>query len=623
MAGEIEEPFSINFRADSLHSGSVSFGRFENEPLSWERRSSFSHNRYLEEVEKCSTPGLVVEKKAYFEAHFKKKGHLQPGLSVCHYGTRCQVSENDGLENNSDREEFEHVDEDGHYAHFDENPQGSEYPGDYEVTKCERADPDGSEYHQECEGAECEIEDSSVLFSYPKMEPSLTVDDVLWDNVVDCIKSETIHQTETGCDKFSLSNDESGIEINKNHDGNAVNADKSSRSIDLSPKTEQEEKIDKPNLERLRTSSPKLKHVTEFKPSKAKMICKSTIAHGQRNIPGGVSKSPAKNLGRRDREAPRRIDSAKQSSNAAIPSVPSVRSTPKIEDSRGMKGKLVHENKSGEKELKGKKFGDSLLSSLNAEPRGRKTASRTNRAVSCTKPAAKSSAASFSFKSDERAERRKEFYQKLEEKMHAKEAEMNKIQARTQEKTEAEIKKLRKSLNFKATPMPSFYHVAVPPGSDGGKAVYNKTKVTKLRSKTSSSGNGDSSGLSSHLEAGNDQDPTASASVNTIESLDLSGETDCATSKLSEAPNPLTNKVCSPEASARNNVSKKKEKERDASQLKHRVSESNKVAKCQGVDGKQRSGVQRSSNNMARKGVKGIGIGSNAGMGHLTVRVSS
>lgn len=36
---------------------------------------------------------------------------------------------------------------------------------------------------------------------------------------------------------------------------------------------------------------------------------------------------------------------------------------------------------------------------------------RTNRAVSCTKPAAKSSAASFSFKSDERAERRKEVKQ--------------------------------------------------------------------------------------------------------------------------------------------------------------------------------------------------------------------
>ncbi|XP_057948525.1 protein WVD2-like 7 isoform X2 [Malania oleifera] len=51
---------------------SVSFGRFVNDSLSWERWSSFSPNKYLEEVEKCSTPGSVAQKKAYFEAHYKK-----------------------------------------------------------------------------------------------------------------------------------------------------------------------------------------------------------------------------------------------------------------------------------------------------------------------------------------------------------------------------------------------------------------------------------------------------------------------------------------------------------------------------------------------------------------------
>ncbi|XP_027360238.1 protein WVD2-like 7 isoform X2 [Abrus precatorius] len=51
---------------------SVSFGRFENDSLSWERWSSFSPNKYLEEVEKCATPGSVAQKRAYFEAHYKK-----------------------------------------------------------------------------------------------------------------------------------------------------------------------------------------------------------------------------------------------------------------------------------------------------------------------------------------------------------------------------------------------------------------------------------------------------------------------------------------------------------------------------------------------------------------------
>lgn len=60
-----------------MHSDSVSFGRFESESLSWEKRSSFSRNQYLEEVEKYSTPGSVTKKKAYLEAHFKKKAFLQ------------------------------------------------------------------------------------------------------------------------------------------------------------------------------------------------------------------------------------------------------------------------------------------------------------------------------------------------------------------------------------------------------------------------------------------------------------------------------------------------------------------------------------------------------------------
>ncbi|KAL3511392.1 hypothetical protein ACH5RR_030793 [Cinchona calisaya] len=51
---------------------SVSFGRFVSESLAWEKWSSFSQNRYLEEAEKYSKPGSVAEKKAYFEAHYKK-----------------------------------------------------------------------------------------------------------------------------------------------------------------------------------------------------------------------------------------------------------------------------------------------------------------------------------------------------------------------------------------------------------------------------------------------------------------------------------------------------------------------------------------------------------------------
>ncbi|WOL05025.1 hypothetical protein Cni_G13748 [Canna indica] len=84
------------------------------------------------------------------------------------------------------------------------------------------------------------------------------------------------------------------------------------------------------------------------------------------------------------------------------------------------------------------------------------------------------------FRCSDRAQKRKEFYSMLGQKHQALEEEKTQFEARMREEQEAALKEFRRSLIFKANPMPGFYHEGPPPKVELKKIPPTRAKSPKF-----------------------------------------------------------------------------------------------------------------------------------------------
>ncbi|KAI9125249.1 hypothetical protein K1719_003865 [Acacia pycnantha] len=409
---------------------SVSFGRFENDSVSWEKWSTFSPNKYLEEVEKCATHGSVAQKKAYFEAHYKKIAARQAELlsqeketdkdalksededgedqsGICRADAEFDASDN--------KKSIEGIKQETHS--FDSSEGDFAVSGDYQISSVDRENKqlecrsDSSQVEKPEEEEMTTIEAQDLKESSPELDKEIVM----------ASEAEPKHVT-TGNRKINTAKAKKKPVLPSSNVAH-VSSPRSLRSTTVPTKTpafaSSTRKGNSSTGENKRIANKALHMSLSFGPSKPDPSPLTSMRKS----------SIMEKMG--DKEIVKRTFKTFQSIN--------------LPKTSGEERSLVR------KQIPSRMTEPRLQKSMPL----RKENGRPTKADSINKISGNAVRASGSLKSDMRAEKGKEFPKKIEEKSNSKEAERVPLQSKLKEQREAENKKVKH--NFKATPLPAFY----------------------------------------------------------------------------------------------------------------------------------------------------------------------
>ncbi|TXG56383.1 hypothetical protein EZV62_017696 [Acer yangbiense] len=481
---------------------SVSFGRFANDSLSWEKWSSFSPNKYLEEVEKCATPGSVARKAAYFEAHYKKIAARKAELL----------------------DQEKQMDDEDHSESIDQSD------GDLIRDNCRTTD-------SEFDLPECQSSNGGVVnqeISLVNEESGNLVNESNGDvvtSVVMCqsssigeIKEAEIRSESTNLDKqeevehvLVKEEEENGsigmrvvkelqereMEDNQKVKNETVKSDRPKESRKITPvnKDRNMSRIKKKPTSSITKASPiaKASPISKALPISTPKVSKpastSTPVTSSRSSTKIANSSPL--LRSKNFSAVESKKVAPKSLHISLSLGPSSSDPASLNTTR----KSLIMEKMGDKDIVKRAFktfqnnynqlkpsgeerspASKQVSVKGTEPRvstsitPQKENGGSFKAASVEKKYAKAAPSSFALKSNERIEKRREVPKKMEEKSNAREADRRRLHTKPKEDKEAENKTTRQNHNFKSTSITSM------PGFNRGKKI-TKGSVDKEGSK--------------------------------------------------------------------------------------------------------------------------------------------
>ncbi|TYH11516.1 hypothetical protein ES288_A07G264400v1 [Gossypium darwinii] len=431
---------------------SISFGRYMSESLAWEKWSTFSHNKYVEEAERYARPGSVAQKKAFFEAHYKTLAARKAAALL--------EQANAAAATNATESEAQNP-----------NPRMAETGSIYDCKE------NNSEFVKVQSSS---VDEPQVLLENNMKNEAFEKNGVVVDKaeITDLEVKETT-QVKNNCVKANQSRllgDDKELELSEGTQmekpllkGGKTNEDEFEVTSEMKPSQSSSKVFANARTSKMPSSPAKFK--PPLRPNNGNNLTPMTkksamdISERKRSTPKSSHKSinftHAKEFSKFTSTIIRKIDGSRIDLNSkASKECPTPLRTPNLVS---ISGKPKQSSATPWSENQSARTPVNSSASVSKTARGKWNFLPTDcsKILSACRNKSQSPGifASFNLRTEERAGRRK---QRLEEKFNVIQEQKVQQQTTLKEKAGTEFKKLRQSFCFKARPLPDFYKERTP-----------------------------------------------------------------------------------------------------------------------------------------------------------------